>query len=61
MDRDGALKVKDWPAKARQFLRDQPEQVPLRELIAGYAAELEQLYRWLYEQLRRCTGLKSRS
>lgn len=50
VDRQAALEFKDWPAKARQFLRDQPEQVPLRELIVGYAAELEQLYRWLYEQ-----------
>jgi hypothetical protein len=56
LDRDGALKFKDWPAGARQFLRDQPKQVPLRELIVGYAAELEQLYRWLYERFAELHG-----
>jgi hypothetical protein len=56
LDRDGALEFEDWPAKARQFLRGQPEQVPLRELIVGYAAELEHLYRWLYERFGELHG-----
>jgi hypothetical protein len=56
LDRDGALEFEDWPAKARQLLRGQPEQVPLRELILGCAADLEHLYRWLYERFGELHG-----
>jgi len=50
MDRDAALEFKDWPLLARSYLEQQPEKVPLGTLIQEYAAELEVLYRWLYDR-----------
>lgn len=56
LDRDRALEYRDWTAPARKFLREQPEHVPLRELIVGYAADLEQLYEWLYQRFEELHG-----
>jgi hypothetical protein len=48
LNRDAALAFRDWPPAARSFLTGQPDFIPLRDLIVGYEAEIEQLYRWLY-------------
>lgn len=50
LDRDAALPYEDWPARGREYLRAQERQISLRDLIAAYAADLEQLYRWLFDR-----------
>lgn len=50
LNRDAALKFRDWPALAKNFLENQPESIPLAPLIRKYEGELEELYRWLYDR-----------
>ena len=50
LNRDRALAWKDWPTLARTYLEQQPELVGLADVIHAYAALIEDLYRWLYEQ-----------
>ncbi len=50
LDRDAALTWKDWPASARAYLESKPSQLSLIEVIEEYAAVIEDLYRWLYDQ-----------
>jgi hypothetical protein len=56
INRDQALQWDKWPAAARAFLADQPKQVNLRLLVEQYAALLETLYRWLYDQFPNLHG-----
>lgn len=50
LDRDAALEFHDWPPLARAFLESQPEKILLAPLIRDYSREVEDLYRWLYDQ-----------
>ncbi|MDD9206505.1 hypothetical protein PU560_08500 [Georgenia sp. 10Sc9-8] len=50
LDRNAALEYPDWSRAAREYLEQQPDQIPLTDLIRGYASDLEQVYNWLYEQ-----------
>ena len=44
LHRDAALEFDDWTASVRTYLKEQPEHIPLRPIITGYAADLDQLY-----------------
>lgn len=48
--RDAALEFKEWPSRARDYLRSQPEKIPLAPLVREYSGDIERLYRWLYDQ-----------
>jgi hypothetical protein len=50
--RDRALEWPDWPADARTYLRRQPEQVSVREVVTNYGEVVERLYRWFYDQFQ---------
>ncbi|WP_454084712.1 hypothetical protein [Georgenia sp. Marseille-Q6866] len=48
LDREAALEFRDWPAIAKEFLREQPAEIPLAPLVRDYSQDLEELYSWLY-------------
>jgi hypothetical protein len=50
LNRDRAMQWPDWPVAARAYLEAQAEQVGLLDLITEYAALIEDLYLWLYDQ-----------
>lgn len=56
INRDAALRYKDWPAPARRFLENSDENIPLRRLIQDYSKTVEGLYAWLYGQFSRLHG-----
>ena len=55
-DRDMALAWKDWPKAARSYLEAKPKEFPIVAVIQEYAAVIEGLYRWLYEQFEPLHG-----
>ena len=56
LDRDKALEYGDWSSAARRYLKTQPTHIPLRELVTGYAADIEDVYAWLYDQFPELHG-----
>jgi hypothetical protein len=60
LNRDVTLRFGDWPPEARTFLGAQPEFIPLRGLILGYAEEIDRLYRWLYPRFEELHGSQIR-
>ncbi|WP_247828145.1 hypothetical protein [Arthrobacter antioxidans] len=56
LERDAALEYKDWPANAKKYLKQRPEKINFRDEITAYSADLEGIYRWLYERFTELHG-----
>lgn len=40
-----------WSSAARAFIRDQPEQIPLRPIVQHHAKRMLELHNWLHDRL----------